>query len=59
MHMCTCIYRFFPDFFPSPYTDRRQNLMRMYQAVEIAMPTDKDSARSGLSANGVYVCVCA
>ena len=29
--------RFFPDFFPSPYTDRRQNLLRMYQALE--MPT--------------------
>jgi ferredoxin len=25
------IQRFFPDFFPTPYTDRRQNLMRIYQ----------------------------
>jgi len=31
------IQRFFPDFFPSPYTDRRQNLMKMYEAIE-----DKD-----------------
>jgi len=33
------IQRFFPDFFPTPYTDRRQNLMRIYQSVEMAMPT--------------------
>ena len=25
------IQRFFPDFFPTPYTDRCQNLMRIYQ----------------------------
>eukprot|EP00291_Cryptomonas_curvata_P006697 CAMPEP_0172203876 /NCGR_PEP_ID=MMETSP1050-20130122/31563_1 /TAXON_ID=233186 /ORGANISM="Cryptomonas curvata, Strain CCAP979/52" /LENGTH=218 /DNA_ID=CAMNT_0012882211 /DNA_START=36 /DNA_END=689 /DNA_ORIENTATION=+ len=29
------IQRFFPDFFPSPYTDRRQNLLRMYQSLEM------------------------
>ncbi|CAM9627769.1 unnamed protein product [Discosporangium mesarthrocarpum] len=28
------IQRFFPDFFPSPYTDRRQNLLKMYEEVE-------------------------
>uniref|UniRef100_A0A7S4L884 Letm1 RBD domain-containing protein n=1 Tax=Guillardia theta TaxID=55529 RepID=A0A7S4L884_GUITH len=32
------IQRFFPDFFPTPYTDRRQNLMRIYQSVELVMP---------------------
>eukprot|EP00286_Rhodomonas_abbreviata_P028713 CAMPEP_0181306764 /NCGR_PEP_ID=MMETSP1101-20121128/10490_1 /TAXON_ID=46948 /ORGANISM="Rhodomonas abbreviata, Strain Caron Lab Isolate" /LENGTH=219 /DNA_ID=CAMNT_0023412875 /DNA_START=12 /DNA_END=668 /DNA_ORIENTATION=- len=31
------IQRFFPDFFPSPYTDRRQNLVRIYQSVEISL----------------------
>jgi hypothetical protein len=31
------IQRFFPDFFPTPYTDRRQNLMRIYQSVEMPM----------------------
>ena len=28
------IQRFFPDFFPSPFTERRQNLMKMYNALE-------------------------
>eukprot|EP00904_Undaria_pinnatifida_P010440 jgi/Undpi1/6526/HiC_scaffold_20.g09005.m1 len=28
------IQRFFPDFFPSTYTDRRQNLLKMYTEVE-------------------------
>ena len=28
------IQRFFPDFFPSPFTERRQNLMKMYEAIE-------------------------
>ncbi|CAM9195879.1 unnamed protein product, partial [Phaeothamnion confervicola] len=28
------IQRFFPDFFPSTYTDRRQNLLKMYEEVE-------------------------
>ncbi|CAN0502734.1 unnamed protein product, partial [Ectocarpus sp. 12 AP-2014] len=28
------IQRFFPNFFPSTYTDRRQNLLKMYTEVE-------------------------
>ena len=28
------IQRFFPDFFPSCYTERRQNLVKMYSAAE-------------------------
>ena len=28
------IQRFFPDFFPSTYTDRRQNLLKMYTEVD-------------------------
>jgi hypothetical protein len=34
------IQRIFPDFFPSPYTERRQNLMKLYDA--IAPPRDED-----------------
>jgi hypothetical protein len=41
------IQRFFPDFFPTPYTDRRQNLMRIYQSVEMALPTG-DARRNQL-----------
>eukprot|EP00953_Heterococcus_sp_UTEX-ZZ885_P030694 16198-Heterococcus_DN1.PRE.2 len=28
------IQRYFPDFFPSTYTERRQNLLKMYEEVE-------------------------
>jgi len=34
------IQRIFPDFFPSPFTERRQNLMKLYDA--IAPPDDDD-----------------
>ena len=27
------IQRIFPDFFPSTYTERRQNLMKIYEAI--------------------------
>ena len=29
------IQRFFPDFFPSCYTERRQNLVKLYAAAEL------------------------
>jgi len=28
------IQRFFPDFFPTPYTDQRQNLLKLYETIE-------------------------
>ena len=31
----TFIQRFFPDFFPSCYTERRQNLVKLYAAAEL------------------------
>lgn len=34
------IQRIFPDFFPSPFTERRQNLMKLYDA--IAPPPEND-----------------
>jgi hypothetical protein len=43
------IQRFFPDFFPSPYTDRRQNLARMYASVEMNFPTAGASRADGRS----------
>uniref|UniRef100_A0A6V3P2G2 Letm1 RBD domain-containing protein n=1 Tax=Lotharella globosa TaxID=91324 RepID=A0A6V3P2G2_9EUKA len=30
----SAIQKFFPDFYPSPYTERRQNLVRLYQEIE-------------------------
>ncbi len=30
------IQRFFPDFFPSPFTDRRQNLLALYESTEFS-----------------------
>mmetsp|Transcript_69105 Transcript_69105/g.184151 ORF Transcript_69105/g.184151 Transcript_69105/m.184151 type:complete len:246 (-) Transcript_69105:64-801(-) len=41
------IQRFFPDFFPSPFTDRRQRLQRMYQALEMPLaPPSRPSSTS-------------
>eukprot|EP00752_Nemacystus_decipiens_P004120 g3769.t1 len=40
------IQRFFPNFFPSTYTDRRQNLLKMYTEVEKKVDWD-DSGRDG------------
>ena len=31
----TFIQRFFPDFFPSCYTERRQNLVKLYASAEL------------------------
>ena len=31
----SAIQRFFPDFFPTCFTERRQNLVRLYSAAEI------------------------
>ena len=36
------IQRIFPDFFPSTYTERRQNLLKLYEA--IAPPTEEDES---------------
>lgn len=41
------IQRFFPDFFPSPYTDRRQNLVRIYQSVELSLQNQRSTATPG------------
>eukprot|EP00466_Bigelowiella_natans_P005558 jgi/Bigna1/77132/fgenesh1_pg.46_\ len=30
----SAIQKYFPDFYPSPYTERRQNLVRLYQEIE-------------------------
>ncbi|CAM9176810.1 unnamed protein product [Scytosiphon promiscuus] len=40
------IQRFFPNFFPSTYTDRRQNLLKMYTEVEKKVDWE-DSDRDG------------
>jgi len=47
------IQRFFPDFFPTPYTDRRQNLMRIYQSVELVMPDTSGKPGSRMSSSTV------
>ncbi|KAJ1453512.1 hypothetical protein M885DRAFT_524225 [Pelagophyceae sp. CCMP2097] len=40
----SAIQRFFPDFFPSCYTERRQNLNRLYAAAELTkLPIQKAS----------------
>ncbi len=34
------IQRIFPDFFPSPFTERRQNLKKLYEAIAPAAESD-------------------
>jgi len=33
------IQRFFPDFFPSCFTEQRQNLLKLYEATEFSQVT--------------------
>ncbi|CAM9276618.1 unnamed protein product [Ascophyllum nodosum] len=41
------IQRFFPDFFPSTYTDRRQNLLKMYTEVDKKVDWDGSDLSGG------------
>lgn len=38
------IQRFFPDFFPTAFSDRRQNLLKMYEEIERKPPEDASPA---------------
>eukprot|EP00667_Euglena_gracilis_P004408 EG_transcript_4428 len=38
------IQRFFPDFFPTAFSDRRQNLLKMYEEIERKTPEDAPAA---------------
>jgi len=42
------IQRFFPDFFPSPFTDRRQNLLALYESTEYSELTIDENWREKL-----------
>lgn len=43
------IQRFFPDFFPSCYTERRQNLVKLYASAELdQLPTRKKPGADGI-----------
>ena len=39
------IQRFYPDFFPTAFSDRRQNLMKMYEEIE-RKPPDAAKAKA-------------
>lgn len=39
------IQRFYPDFFPSMFTERRQNLLQLYESTEYSEITVKSTLR--------------
>lgn len=43
------IQRVFPDFFPSCFTERRQNLLQLYESTEYSEVTIKENWREQLS----------
>jgi len=42
------IQRFFPDFFPSCFTERRQNLLQLYESTEYSEITIQENAQQKL-----------
>merc|ERR1711862_670868 len=42
------IQRFFPDFFPSCFTERRQNLLQLYESTEYTEITVQETAQQKL-----------
>jgi len=42
------IQRFYPDFFPSMFTERRQNLLQLYESTEYSEITVKSTLRVSL-----------
>mmetsp|Transcript_5860 Transcript_5860/g.8141 ORF Transcript_5860/g.8141 Transcript_5860/m.8141 type:complete len:214 (+) Transcript_5860:1-642(+) len=38
----SAIQKYFPDFYPSPYTERRQNLVKLYQEIENKLEESQD-----------------
>merc|ERR1711935_192988 len=42
------IQRFFPDFFPSCFTERRQNLLQLYESTEYSEITVQENAQQKL-----------
>ena len=49
------IQRIFPDFFPSTYTERRQNLFKLYEA--IAPQEDDERSRKRFSMVPIVVII--
>ena len=47
------IQRFFPDFFPSCFTEQRQNLLQLYETAEYSELTIKETW--GVSCNVVFL----
>jgi hypothetical protein len=43
----TAIQRFFPEFFPSCFTEQRQNLLQLYETAEYTEFTINESLRVG------------
>lgn len=43
------IQRFFPDFFPSCFTEQRQNLLQLYETTEFSEFTIKESLQARLA----------
>ena len=43
------IQRFFPDFFPSCFTEQRQNLLQLYETTEFSEVTIKENLRERLN----------
>jgi LETM1-like protein len=43
------IQRFFPDFFPSCFTEQRQNLLQLYETTEFSEVTIKESLQERLT----------
>ena len=43
------IQRFFPDFFPSCFTEQRQNLLQLYETTEFSEVTIKENLKEKLN----------
>lgn len=43
------IQRFYPEFFPSPYTEQRQNLLQLYETTEFSEVTIEENLQARLN----------